>query len=264
MKSFIAVLIGLFIFAGCQNVENVPTSASSQNPQVLEKNAKVVICHRTDNGNFITIEVSANALDAHLAHGDIVADADGDGYTAVGACTGSADDCDDNDASVNPGAAEIPYNGIDDDCNASTPDDDLDGDGYVLAYDCDDTNAAVNPGAEEVCGDGIDNDCDGFIDGADSDCSSPSTYSIIGSATPGGYDTDSFMTDNGDGTFSIVIDLVAGELKFRKDSDWGTNWGDNEPDGIADPGGANILVSVEGNYKVTFNPTTGAYLFELQ
>ena len=46
-------------------------------------------------------------------------------------------DCDDGNTAVHPGASEEPYNGMDDDCNPSTPDDDLDGDGYVNAQDCD-------------------------------------------------------------------------------------------------------------------------------
>lgn len=57
------------------------------------------------------------------------------------------------------GAIEIPYNGIDDDCNAETPDDDLDQDGYDSSYDCDDNDPDVNPGATEISYNGIDDDC---------------------------------------------------------------------------------------------------------
>lgn len=48
-----------------------------------------------------------------------VADADADGFTDS-ACGGV--DCDDADPAVNPAAAEVRGNGVDDDCNATTPD----------------------------------------------------------------------------------------------------------------------------------------------
>ncbi|MFH1469319.1 MAG: MopE-related protein [Pseudomonadota bacterium] len=83
-------------------------------------------------------------------------DLDGDGY-------GAARDCDDDDPDVHPDRAEQPYNGVDDDCDESTPDDDLDGDGYGRDEDCDDDDAAAYPAGAEIC-DGHDNDCDGTVD----------------------------------------------------------------------------------------------------
>ena len=84
-------------------------------------------------------------------------DADGDGFT--GSELGG-DDCDDADPDSYPGAAEIPWDGVDNDCNPDTPDDDLDGDGFGVAADCDDLSADTYPGADEVCGDQTLNDCD--------------------------------------------------------------------------------------------------------
>ena len=40
-------------------------------------------------------------------------------------------DCDDADPLAGGGLEETPYNGIDEDCDEGTPDDDLDGDGGV-------------------------------------------------------------------------------------------------------------------------------------
>jgi len=98
-------------------------------------------------------------------------------------------DCDDNNAAVNPNAAEV-CDGLDNDCNGSIDDGlvfttyylDGDGDGFGTAAtalsscaasaptnyvtnssDCDDTNAAISPAATEIC-DGIDNNCNGSID----------------------------------------------------------------------------------------------------
>jgi len=57
------------------------------------------------------------------------------------------------------GFSEIPYNGIDDDCDESTFDDDLDQDDFVMADDCDDNNPDINPDQTEESYNGIDDDC---------------------------------------------------------------------------------------------------------
>ena len=85
------------------------------------------------------------------------ADADGDGYAVT--------DCDDEDATVHPGAPEIPYDGVDNDCDEQTPDDDLDGDGVLVADDCDDGNQWVWDGRRvwdgDVGADELTSLCDG-------------------------------------------------------------------------------------------------------
>ncbi len=97
---------------------------------------------------------------------DLFFDQDGDGYDI------SDGDCDDGDASVHPGAPEIPYDGVDQDCDGLDRTD-VDGDGHdaiaVGGDDCDDDEPAVSPSARELCFNELDDDCDGSIDHRDED-----------------------------------------------------------------------------------------------
>lgn len=85
------------------------------------------------------------------------------------AVTTSGTDCDDTDPAAYPGATEIWYNDVDNDCAGDVANDfDQDGDGQASdqygGQDCDDTNTSVYTGAVEDPTDGLDNNCNGDVD----------------------------------------------------------------------------------------------------
>lgn len=120
-------------------------------------------------------------------------DVDGDGYGASGTdlteCTGSTTDadCNDGDATINPGADEI-CDGLDNDCSESTADgvdeatlgDPCDGDDLDMcengALECTDSSLVCRTETQidisEVCDDteNADEDCDGLANCDDDDC----------------------------------------------------------------------------------------------
>ena len=125
------------------------------------------ICDGLDNN--CDGQIDENILSTYYADND--GDGFGDPNDSLVDCTSpqgytlNNTDCDDNDASINEAAIEIPNNGIDENCDGmdEVTGEDVDGDGYFSDVDCNDNNANINPGATEVC-DGVDNNCNGEID----------------------------------------------------------------------------------------------------
>ncbi len=140
-----------------------------------------------------------SAVDAGVYYTDNDGDGSGDPSTAYISCTpGLADagDCDDQLATVHPGAIET-CDGLDEDCDGQPDNDaadialwysDLDGDGFgdattgtlacaaaagqvSDATDCDDSAVDVSPAATEHC-DGRDENCDGNTDNGSIDAPS--------------------------------------------------------------------------------------------
>ena len=90
MKKLIFLLLVFAGFMACENeiIEELPQEVSKTEGISAKQNQKIDVCHK---GNIIN--VSVNALETHIAHGDAV-DRDGDGYFDLdNPC--SERDCDD-------------------------------------------------------------------------------------------------------------------------------------------------------------------------
>ena len=91
----------------------------------------------------------------------------------------------------------------------------------------------------------------------------PYTWGLVGSATENGWDgPDMPLTyDSTTDTWKAYVDLVDGEIKVRKNNDWGLNYGDTSVDGYLDEGGDNIAVTA-GTYYIQVNFKTFEFLIE--
>ncbi|MDP2317421.1 MAG: MopE-related protein [Pseudomonadota bacterium] len=188
----------------------------------------------------------------------ITSDVDGDGYTEE---TG---DCDDDNATVYPGADEVYYDGVDQDCDAKD-DYDQDEDGYVQEEDCDDENADLSPGADDVC-DGIDNNCDGLIDDGgeftaylDADADGFGTGDALGTycELPVGTASNDEDCDDTDPALSPLAAEVCDEVDNNCDgeidndaTDGRTVYTDSDGDGFGDAAtGTAVCSDLEGTVE---------------
>jgi hypothetical protein len=174
-------------------------------------------------------------------------DSDDDGYV-------SAQDCDDSNPAINPGADEL-CDGLDNDCDeeideaaidavdffADTDGDTFgDADSVVTACtppdgyatddtDCDDNHEGTHPEAEEAC-DGLDNDCDGEIDedaldalvfyaDTDSDNYGDASSSVSACAAPEGYVANDTDCDDGNEDINPDATEICDDLMVDEDCD---------------------------------------------
>ena len=84
------------------------------------------------------------------------------------------------------------------------------------------------------------------------------SWGIIGSATPKGWDADTDMKyDNANQLWKLRVNLTAGAIKFRKNHDWGTNFGGANGNLVA--GGADIAVANAGTYDIVLDLNANTY-----
>ncbi len=246
--------------------------ALPSNPDYKAETSEVVDCDDDD-------ELVHTALTGYR-------DADLDGYTAgeaVELCTdgslpagyqaeaSAGEDCNDASNTINPGRLEVYYDGIDNDCNLATVDNDQDGDGHTVDTDCDDTDGLLHTSLTGY----LDQDGDGYTVGSQQTLctagSLPSDYTATASATDDCDDTLSsaylevtgYLDEDGDGytvgtqqtlctggSLPSTYTADASDADDCNDADGAsyletTFYADNDGDGYGDPGAAQLVCADE-------------------
>ena len=187
-------------------------------------------------------ESGVSAGQVYLITGSPCVDADGDGYRDCD------QDCEEDDPTIHPGAADVCGDEIDNDCDGEVDEEpapdieevcdgvdndcdgivdqvDADGDGYIAeecgGEDCDDSSAAASPEGDEAtaCDDGLDNDCDGDVDGQDYECVSTDDDTGDDDTTDPGDDDCQCRSQDGSPASPlavlILVTLVLCRRRFR-------------------------------------------------
>ncbi len=90
-------------------------------------------------------------------------------------------------------------------------------------------------------------------------------WGLIGSATPDGWNSDQNMTfDPATNKWTITLDLVAGEIKFRANDSWDVNLGDDGLNKSLEYNGANIPIAAPGNYTIDLILNRAIYTYNIK
>ena len=90
---------------------------------------------------------------------------------------------------------------------------------------------------------------------------SSNVWGVVGSGYNdwGGGGPDFALTQvQPDVYYGDIATLIDGEIKFRPNNDWATDFGDTDADGTLDAGGENIAVTA-GLYRVKLDVANGTY-----
>jgi hypothetical protein len=90
-------------------------------------------------------------------------------------------------------------------------------------------------------------------------------WGLIGDATPGGWDSDTDMTyDTTENAWVVMVELSAGEVKFRANDAWDIDYGDNGADAILEAGGSNIAIPGPGTYTIKMYLGSPDYTYSIE